>query len=166
MNITLHAKNLPEETEAIIERYPDPTGRILNILNDIQTLYRYLPEEALAIVTEKTGIPLTRLHSFGDFFSRLSLDPVGRYIMEVCDGTACHAAGAPKLINALEEKLGLKEGETTEDGLVTLRKVHCIGACSLAPVIIVDDQTYGRVRLNQVGQIINTLERDGETDEQ
>ena len=146
----------------MIAQYPDPTGQILNILNDIQSLYRYLPEEALETVAEGTNVPLGRLYSLGTFFAGLSLEPVGKYLLEVCDGTACHAVGAPRLIDMLEEKLGIKEGQATPDGLITLRKVHCIGACSLAPVVIAGKKIYGRVRLNQVALIIRTLEQDGE----
>lgn len=140
--------------EAALSRYPDPTGQALNILNDIQAQFRYLPEAALHEISQRTGIPYPRLYSIATFFEDFSLDPVGQYLVKVCDGTACHTRGAPELVQALEDKLGIRVGETTPDGLFTLRTVHCVGACGLAPIIIVNTHTLGRVRLNEAAQAI------------
>lgn len=154
-----------ETVEEIVARYPDRTGQLISILNDIQEQYRYLPEEALKIVNEKTGIPLERMLEMGKFFKSLSIDPIGKFILEVCDGTACHAAGAPRLIQAMEEKLGIKEGETTLDGMITLRKVHCVGACGLAPVILAEEKAFGRVKLTETAKIINIVQQEAQVDE-
>jgi NADH:ubiquinone oxidoreductase subunit E len=144
--------------DSALLRFSDPTGQVLNVLNTIQTHFRYLPEEALSYLSERTGIPYSKLYGIGSFFEDLSFDPVGKYLIKVCDGTACHTRGAPELVQALEDKLGIKVGETTPDGLFTLRTVHCVGACGLAPIIIVDEKTLGRVALKEAAQFVKTLE--------
>ena len=140
--------------ETALDRYQDPTGQVLNILNEIQDRFNYLPETAIHELSERTGIPYSRLYSIGSFFDDFSLDPVGKYLVKVCDGTTCHIRGATELVQALEEKLGIQVGQTTSDGLFTLRTVHCVGACGLAPIIIVNGKISGRVRLNEAVQTL------------
>ena len=139
--------------DGVVARYPDRTGQLLNVLNDVQETYRHLPGEALDRIAEVMGVPVARLVRMGDFFNNLSLDPVGRVIVDVCDGTACHTLGATRLVAEFEKKLGIKVGETTEDGLITLRTVGCVGACGIAPVVVAEGDAYGRVRVMQVGDI-------------
>ncbi|NTU88822.1 MAG: NAD(P)H-dependent oxidoreductase subunit E [Actinobacteria bacterium] len=138
----------------IMAQYHDKTGLVLNTLNDIQERYRYLPEEALHRVSENTGVLLDDLKQMGDFFDYLSLDPTGRYVIEVCDGTCCHIQGAPRLIDKIERVLGIKIGEVTEDGMISIKAVNCVGACGIAPVVISEGRVYGHVRLVQVGEIV------------
>ena len=137
----------------VVARYPDRTGRLLNVLNDVQESYRHLPGEALDRIAEVMDVPVEQLVRMGDFFNHLSLDPVGVCIIDVCDGTACHTLGATRLVAEFEKKLGIKVGETTDDGLITLRTVGCVGACGIAPVVVADGDAYGRVRVMQVGDI-------------
>lgn len=151
-------REIHQVVDNALHQYPDPTGQVLNVLNEIQTHFRYLPEAALSYLSSRTGIPYSKLYSIGSFFEDLSFDPVGQYLIKVCDGTACHTRGAPELVQALEEKLGIKAGQTTPDGLFTLRTVHCVGACGLAPIIIVDGKTLGRVKLKEAAQALRLVE--------
>ena len=150
--------------DEIILRHPHKTGQAINILNDVQAEFRYLPLTALERVSEKTGTPFEILKEMGIFYKSLSLDPVGQYLLEVCDGTACHTCGAQSLIQAFEKKLGISVGQTTADGLVTLRAVHCIGACGIAPVVVSDETVYGHVKLSQIQKIAEELIDGGEHD--
>ena len=136
-----------------LERHADKTGRLLNVLNDVQDAYRYLPSEAIDRIAERMGVPAEQIVRMGAFFNNLSLDPVGRCIIDVCDGTACHTQGAPSLVAEFEKKLGISAGETTADGAITLRTVGCVGACGIAPVVVVEGDAYGRVRVTQVGDV-------------
>ncbi len=149
-----------EDTDKIIAKvdeiwssYPDRTGRLLNVLNDVQETFRYLPAPALSRIGELEGCPVSRLKKMGEFFGYLSLDPVGRVIVDVCDGTACHIQGAPRLVDELSEAFGIGVGETTSDGRITLRKVDCVGACGMAPVVLVEGETFGHVRVSHVEKI-------------
>jgi NADH-quinone oxidoreductase subunit E len=158
MDLQKNRQEILQVVEAVLRRYQDPTGLALNALNDIQAHFRYLPEEALLELAERTGIPYSRLVSMGSFFEDFSLVPIGQYLVKVCDGTACHTRGASELVQALQKKLGIQVGQTTPDGLFTLRTVHCVGACSLAPIIIVDGKTLGRVKLGEAAQALKLLD--------
>lgn len=139
--------------DSIAARYPDKTGRLLNTLNDVQESCRFIPGEAIDRIAETMGVPAEQIVRMADFFSYLTLEPVGRCVIDVCDGTACHTKGAARLVSEFEKKLGVEVGQTTEDGLFTLRTVGCVGACGLAPVVVVDGDAFGRVRVTQVGDL-------------
>lgn len=141
---------------SIIARYPDPTGRLINVLNDVQETFRYLPSDILDEVSAQLDVDRAQLDRMARFFDYLSLDPVGDCVIEVCDGTACHTSNAPLLIKELEQLLGIECGQTTEDGRITLRSVACVGACGLAPIIVVDGTTYGRIRIQNIPSIADT----------
>lgn len=143
-----------EIVASIIAQYPDPTGRLINVLNDLQERYRYLPESMLDEVATQLSVDRDQLNRMADFFDRLSLVRVGRCVVEVCDGTACHSQGSMRLVREMERLLGVKAGATTPDGLITLKTVACVGACSLAPVVILDQQAYGRVRIQSVSALV------------
>lgn len=148
------ADRIIAEVDEIWSRYPDRTGRLLNVLNDVQEAFRYLPAPAISRIGELEGCPTSRLKRMGEFFGYLSLDPVGRVIVDVCDGTACHIQGAPRLVDELAEAFGIGVGETTPDGRITLRKVDCVGACGMAPVVLVEGETFGHVRVSRVEEIV------------
>ncbi len=156
-----------EEAKAVVdiimERYTDKTGLLLNTLNDIQDLYKYLPKETLQRVFENIGTSHEDLNSMGDFFDNLSLVPTGRYVIEVCDGTCCHIQGAPQIIDRFEKELGIKSGEVTADGLLSLRPVSCVGACGVAPVVQSGDHVYGCVRLIDISAIITSIREYAKT---
>lgn len=157
---TVDADEAARVVDDIASGYTDKTGRLLNVLNDVQETYRYIPGEAVDRIAQIMDVPKEQIVGMADFFGALSLDPVGRCIVDVCDGTACHTKGAARLVREFEKKLGIQAGQTTEDGLVTLRTVGCVGACGIAPVVVVEGDAYGRVRVMQVGDVVNTaLER-------
>ena len=142
-----------------LERHVDRTGRLLNVLNDVQGAYRYLPEEAIDRIAERMDVPVDQIVRMGEFFGNLSLDPVGCCIIDVCDGTACHTQGASQLVAEFEKKLGITAGQTTNDGAITLRTVGCVGACGIAPVVVVEGDAYGHVRVTQVSDVISLAQK-------
>ena len=129
----------------ILDNYPHVTGNLIAILHEIQSHYNYLPEDALRYLASATGVPATRLYSIATFYHFFSLTPKGKHQVRVCLGTACHVKGGQRILEEMQRKLGIKEGETTPDMHFTLEAVRCIGACSLAPVVVVDNDTYGSV---------------------
>lgn len=151
-----------EEIREIIERYrQEPDGRVSYILETIQKKYRHLPELALRVVSEELDIPITQLFGVATFYAAFSLEPKGEHIISVCHGTVCHVKGSQKIAQALEKELGIKEGQTTADGFVTLDSVRCLGCCSLAPVISVDENIHVGMTPAKVQEILTEL-RGGE----
>ncbi|NWF88450.1 MAG: NADH-quinone oxidoreductase subunit NuoE [Ignavibacteriaceae bacterium] len=129
---------------------------LIPLLQDVQSLYNYLPEEALKDIAEFLGIPLSRVFGVATFYNQFRLTPIGKNVIRVCRGTACHVKNSSNLLFALETALGIKAGETTRDKNFTLETVACIGACSIAPVITVNDEFYGRLSVKDIPKIIKT----------
>ncbi|WP_165056561.1 MULTISPECIES: NAD(P)H-dependent oxidoreductase subunit E [unclassified Adlercreutzia] len=145
---------LSQRVEQLARRYPDDVGRVIGLLNDVQDECGYLPEEALRAIADLCDVPYEELVASARFFKTLSTEPVGKVVIEVCDGTACHTQGAVRLAQAIADKLGIEVGQTTPDGLFTLRLVHCVGACSVAPVAVVAGTAYGRVKTANADGVI------------
>ena len=141
--------------EAILEKYPEVRGNLIGILHEVQNHFHYLPEAELRYVSKRTGIPITQIYSIVNFYNRFSLTPKGRNEVCVCLGTACHVNGAEKVLNAIREKLHVDTGETTDDMRYTLEEVRCIGACSLAPAVVINEETYGQVTPRQVAKMLD-----------
>lgn len=151
------------EVRGIINQYiNEPDGRVSYILETIQRKYRYLPEEAIRIVAEELEVPLTQLFGVATFYAAFSLEQKGEHIISICHGTVCHVKGAKQVSDAFRRELGIKEGETTPDKLVTLEQVRCLGCCSLAPVISVDDEIHVGMTASRVPQIIQELRGGGQ----
>jgi NADH:ubiquinone oxidoreductase subunit E len=148
-----------EAVDAILERYPQIAGNLISVLHEVQSHYNYLPEDALRELAGKTGIPITRLYSIASFYHFFSLKPKGRHQIHVCLGTACHVKGGQKLLEEMERKLGVKEGETTADMSFTLDAVRCVGACSLAPVVVVDNDTHRHVSLKKARELLKKYQQ-------
>ena len=140
--------------ESILEARPPEPGQLLPLLQDIQSLYRHLPEEALRAVARRLDLPLSRVFAVAGFYAALSLKPKGRTVVKVCRGTACHLRGAPAIISSLEKEFALMLGETSGDGAYTLEAVNCLGACALAPVVMVDELTVGGLSPEEVGRLV------------
>lgn len=140
--------------DELLSPYQEVRGNLIEILHKIQAHDNYLPEDALRYLSQKTGVPLTRLYSIAAFYHFFRLSPQGRHQACVCLGTACHVKGSAGLLDEVERRLGAKEGETTEDMRFTIGAVRCVGACSLAPVMIVDNKTYGGMTLTKVPEIL------------
>ena len=133
----------------------DPENLIM-ILQAIQGRYNYLPGPALRYLSEKIGVPLSRIYGVGTFYSTFSLEPRGRNIVSVCLGTACHVRGGERVRERIEESLDISDGETTDDMRFTFESVRCIGCCSLGPVVKINEDIYGRIT---AGEIAETLEK-------
>ena len=145
-----------KEITKVLESYPKEKRYSLAILQDLQRKFGYVPREALEAVSIYLGIKLSVLYSMATFFRALSLKPRGNHIIRVCDGTACHIRGAPVLLDSLKRTLSIKPGETTKDGLFTLETVNCLGACAIAPVMVVDEKYHSKVKPDQVEEILKT----------
>lgn len=152
---TAHAEGAtaPDALDAIIERYRALPAATIGLLQEIHREFGYLPEDALERVSEVLDIPLSRLFSLATFFTSFRLSPVGRHRVCVCVGTACHVKGAAKIVDALQRDLQVSPGETTTDGEFTLETVNCLGACALAPLVVVDDEYHGRMDPKKASRI-------------
>jgi NADH-quinone oxidoreductase subunit E len=134
----------PASFEDILNSRPPEARHLLALLQALQARYRHLPEPALRALAERLALPLSRVFAVAGFYRALSLKPKGARTIQVCCGTACHLQGAPALVESLERHLNLKLGETDPEGRHTLEGVNCLGACALAPVVVVNDRVYGR----------------------
>ena len=135
---------------AVLERYPAEEASLIQVLQDVHRAYNYLPCEVLGRVADALGVPIAKVYSVGTFYKAFSLTPQGRVIVKVCTGTACHIRGATQLIDELGRKLSLKPGETTEDLSYTLKTVNCVGACAMAPVLIVGERYHGGAKAAKI----------------
>jgi NADH-quinone oxidoreductase subunit E len=136
---------LQERVHGIVSHNGRSTDALIQVLQDIQAEFHYLPEEALREVAKALDLPLVQVYGVATFFKAFSLKPQGRHKCTVCLGTACHVRGAPNIIDGLERHLQIKSGETTKDMLFTLESVNCLGACALGPVVVVDGKYHGQM---------------------
>jgi len=145
-----------DELENFINNMETTKGALIEILHKAQNIFGYLPRDVQLFVARKLGIPGAEVFGVVSFYSYFSTKPSGKHTLSVCMGTACFVRGADKVIERLKEKIGIETNETTEDGIFTLKDVRCIGACGLAPVVMVDDKVYGRVKEEDIDEIIKT----------
>jgi len=150
-----------QPVDDVLSRYPEVRGNLISVLHEIQSRYNYLPEDVLMYLAKKTGVPITRLYSIATFYHLFSLTPKGKHQIQVCLGTACHVKGSQRILDELKRKLDVEEGETTKDMRYTLDAVRCIGACSLAPVMVVDKDTHGNVTTKKATDIVKKIEKEG-----
>ncbi len=143
----------------IVQSYPREKRYILAMMQDIQKEYNYLSKEALLAIAEHVDAPFSRVYSMVTFYKAFSLIPKGRYNIRVCDGTACHIKSSSVLIDQIYKDLGIRPGETTEDGLFSLETVNCIGACAIAPVIMVNETVHPKVSSSGILDIIQNYRR-------
>lgn len=144
-----------ERVLEILDEYGRDGSKIIPILQAIQEEYRYLPEEILTYVATALDISPAKVYGVATFYSHFSLEPKGAYVIKVCDGTACHVKGSGKLVDILRKKLALTEKKkTTDDMLFTLETVSCLGACGLAPVMLVNEKVYGQVTAERAQEIL------------
>ncbi|MBI5583551.1 MAG: NAD(P)H-dependent oxidoreductase subunit E [Deltaproteobacteria bacterium] len=147
-----------EAIDRILEKFPEIKGNLISILHEVQALENYLPEGSLRYLSQKTGVPLTQLYGVATFYHFFSLTPKGRHQIFVCLGTACHVKGSARILGEVKKRLAVEEGETTGDGRFTVNTVRCVGACSFAPVLLVDKDTHSNMLANQVVGILNKYE--------
>ena len=155
MNCTCDIK---KKTGELIKQIGNTPEKAIPLLQAVQNEFRYIPEEAIEQIAAQTEMTETQLYGVATFYSQFRLEPVGENIIKVCHGTACHVAGAEGITEALETRLGIKDGETTPDGKYTLSSVACLGCCSLAPVVAVNDTIYGGLDRRRAAELIDDLE--------
>jgi len=144
----------------ICDRHANDKTPLMMILSDIQNEYGYIPLEVQELVSKKTGISVAEIYGVVTFYSFFSLTPKGKYVVGCCLGTACYVKGAQNVIDKFQELLGIKPGETTEDGLFTLDALRCIGACGIAPAVSINGKVYPKVKVDQVPLIIKELKEE------
>lgn len=144
--------------DEILTSMPDVAeDDLIPILQRVQGSYGYLPQPILAAVSKRTGIPASRLYGVATFYEQFHLEPHGRHTVRCCRGTACHVKGGPSIIKTLKRTLGVEPGETTEDMEFTFETVACLGACALAPVMVIDGTYYGKMSYRKVGLILDSV---------
>ena len=143
--------------DPLIRKYNGKKGNLIPLLQGTQDLYGYLPRTAFEKISRDTGLELSVMFGVATFYAQFRLKPVGKHIIKVCHGTACHVQNAKEISEALEEALNIKDGETTEDRLFTLESVACLGCCSLAPVMMIGEQTYGKLTGNESVKIVKNV---------
>jgi NADH-quinone oxidoreductase subunit E len=150
--------------QEILRIHPQDPRHLLAALQDIQAEYNYLSVESMKEVAEYLGVPESQVFSVATFYKALSLVPLGKKVIKVCAGTACHLRGAPRLVGAVEGALVIRDGETTADGQFTLQTVNCVGACAMAPVVVVNERVYGKMGIAEIHEMIEK-ERGDEAEE-
>jgi NADH-quinone oxidoreductase subunit E len=144
--------------DAILASRSQVSSNDLNpLLQEIQSAYGYLPPDVLMELSRRTGIPASQIYGVATFYEQFHLEPRGRHTIRCCRGTACHVKGGSGMIRAVQRALGVEEGETTEDMLFTFETVACLGACALAPVMVIDGVYYGKMTAQRVKTIISSL---------
>jgi len=141
----------------VLDKYVGQDGAAIPVLQAAQEIYGYLPAEVLQHISDRLDIPVSQLYGVATFYAQFYLTRRGRHTVRVCDGTACHVRGAPKIIDALEAELGIKAGETTPDYRLTVEVVYCLGSCGLAPVAVIDDQVVGRLVPQKAVELVREL---------
>ena len=147
------------EMEDLLE---DADGSLMNVLERIQSRYRYLPQDALILVSERLGVPLSQTYSVATFYNAFSLEPKGRHVVNVCMGTACNVRGSRKVLERISDKLGIQPGQTTEDGEFTLETVNCLGACALGPIVVVDGTYSGQMTVSKADALVREAMSESE----
>lgn len=143
--------------EDVLKTYADTKGSLITILQKAQEIYGYLPMDVLEHISKRTGIKPAKIMGVATFYTQFRLQPVGKYLILLCKGTACHVNGSDLIEKTIIETLGIHDGETTEDGLFTLKNVACLGCCSLSPVMMINDETYGTLTPQKTKDILAEL---------
>jgi len=153
-------KSLPVDLSLIddlIVKYKGKKGAMIPLLQGAQNTYGYIPHEVFIKLSEEAGLKLSDMYGVATFYAQFRLHPVGKHIIKVCHGTACHVQNSNAVTDALQEALGVKDGHTTEDGLFTLESVACLGCCSLAPVMMIGDETFAKLTGKEAVNIIKNI---------
>jgi NADH-quinone oxidoreductase subunit E len=143
-----------DDYKTIIESYSGRPQYLLAIMQDIQKRYNYLPRLAIIMISKHVGVPVSKVYAMASFYKAFSLTPKGRFVFRVCDGTACHIKNSETLLDQLRQLLGIGVGETSVDGEYSIETVNCLGACALAPVMVVNGKVYGKVSPGDLERII------------
>ena len=143
----------------VIDKYVDMHGALMPVLQEIQEEYGYVPEPCVHLVAERLNVYASQIYGVLTFYAQFHLEPRGKYIVRVCMGTACHVKGAGRIGDTLKDRLGIGHAETTEDLKFTAEYVACIGACGMAPVIMVNDATYGSMTVQKMDEVLQKYQK-------
>ncbi|WP_461206497.1 NADH-quinone oxidoreductase subunit NuoE [Clostridium sp. DL1XJH146] len=143
-----------KELEVFINEIPDKQGALIEVLHKAQSIFGYLPNEVQKFVANKLNIPVAKVYGVVTFYSYFTTEPRGKYVVNVCMGTACFVRGSGDVLNEFEKELDIKAGQTTPDGKFTIEVLRCVGACGLAPVVTVNDRVFGHVTKAQVKDLL------------
>ena len=149
-----------------LEECNHDAGNLITILQNAQEIYGYLPSEVIYYVAAQTGISPARVMGVATFYAQFRLEPVGKYLIMLCKGTACHVNGADTIEAAVTKELGITNGQTTMDGLFSLKTVACLGCCSLSPVMMINDEAFGSLTPAKAIEIINDFRKKSQGGEQ
>lgn len=152
--------------EPVLAQYAETKGSLITILQHAQEIYGYLPQDVIRRISERTGVKPAKIMGVATFYTQFRLQPVGKYFIMLCKGTACHVNGADGIEKTITETLGIRDGETTEDGLFTLKNVACLGCCSLSPVMMINEETYGSLTPEKTRAILAELREKAKEDAQ
>ena len=157
-----HEKSDLTLIEGVLNEYASVKGSLITILQKTQDIYGYLPIDVIYHIAERTGSTPARVLGVATFYAQFRLQPIGKYLIMICQGTACHVNGSERIEAAIKQELGIEDGETTADGLFTLKNVACLGCCSLSPVMMINDETYGSLTPDKAITILNELKAKAE----
>ena len=147
-----------EKVCAIVEKYDNDPAKLIPILQEVQDEYRYLPEEVMTFVATTLGLSPAKVYGVASFYAHFALEPKGKHVVRLCDGTACHVKGSDGILQALYKKLGLNEkSPTTPDMLFTVETVACLGACGLAPVVVINEVVYGQMTAEKAVALVEEI---------
>lgn len=158
------SEEMRQEILGIIASHPEPEGRVNAIFADLMRRYRYIPEESIFIIARELKVPPLTLYQVAAFYRGFTLVPRGLHTVAVCTGTVCHVKGSARILKELEDHFKVKTGGTTEDGYLTLLGVNCLGCCSLAPAMMIDETTYGNLTPQMAIDIVEDMKK-GEREE-
>ncbi len=149
--------------DGIIDKHSTERGAVIPILQEVQDAYGYVPRAAIQRISAGIDVPSSEIYGIATFYAQFRLEPLGKYLVKVCHGTACHLCGADMVAETLAQATGAREGKTSEDGLFTVEKVACLGCCSLAPVMMINGEAYGRLTPESIGKIIAEVRGEEES---
>lgn len=147
-------------TQSIVDKYKDQKGALIPLLQNVQTKFGYVPKESVDLIAQELSIYPIKIYEILTFYAQFYLEPRGKNIVRVCQGTACHVMGGKDILDYLSNSLGLHDGETTEDSLFTLERVACLGCCGMAPVVQVNEKFYGLCSIQKIEEVINKIKNE------
>ncbi|MBE6755323.1 MAG: NADH-quinone oxidoreductase subunit NuoE [Ruminococcaceae bacterium] len=147
--------------DKVLKNYKNTKGSLITVLQKAQEIYGYLPTDVIYRIAEEMSLTPAKVMGVATFYTQFRFKPVGKYLIMLCQGTACHVNGSERIEKAIKEELGISDGETTDDGLFTLKNVACLGCCSLSPVMMINEETYGSLTPEKVKTILKNL-KEGE----
>ena len=148
--------------EPVLDTYAEVPGSLIAILQETQDIYGYLPMDVMELISQRTGTPIATVIGVATFYAQFRLQPVGKYLIMLCQGTACHVNGSELISAAITDELSIEDGQTTEDGLFSLKHVACLGCCSLSPVMMINGKVYSSLTPDKAKKVLRTLRAEAE----